>query len=47
LLSSEDLSDVPNFQQPKWIIGEVIHFKFPLLRKAFERFQSSSVPSGW
>jgi 4-alpha-glucanotransferase len=40
LLSSEDLSDVPNFPQAQVNYGEVIHFKFPLLRKAFARFQN-------
>ncbi|HET6962935.1 MAG TPA: 4-alpha-glucanotransferase, partial [Terriglobia bacterium] len=44
LLSSEDLSDVPNFPAAQVDYGEVIHFKLPLLRKAFERFQSGSVP---
>ena len=45
LLSSQDLSDIPNFPQAQVDYGEVIHFKFPLLRRAFERFQSGSVPS--
>ena len=44
LLSEEDLSDVPKFPAAHVDYGEVIHFKFPLLRKAFERFQGSSVP---
>ena len=44
LLSSEDLSEVPNFPQAQVDYGAVIHFKFPLLRRAFERFQSGGVP---
>ena len=45
LLSSQDVSDVPNFPQTQVDFGAVIHFKFPLLRRAFERFQSGSAPS--
>jgi 4-alpha-glucanotransferase len=39
LLSSQDWSNVPNFTEERVDYGAVIHFKFPLLRKAFERFQ--------
>jgi 4-alpha-glucanotransferase len=45
LLSSEDLSEVPNFPQEQVDYGAVIHFKFPLLRRAFERFQGGGAPS--
>jgi len=45
LLSSQDWSDVPNFPDAKVDYGAVIHFKFPLLRQAFERFQSNTDPS--
>jgi 4-alpha-glucanotransferase len=45
LLSSQDLSDVPNFPEGQVDYGAVIPFKFPLLRRAFERFQSGNAPS--
>ena len=35
----------PVFQQTQVDFGAVIHFKFPLLRKAFERFHGNSDPS--
>jgi 4-alpha-glucanotransferase len=42
LLSSQDWSDGPGFPEAQVDYGAVIHFKFPLLGKAFERFQSQS-----
>ena len=42
LLSSHDWSDGPNFPEAQVDYGAVIHFKFPLLRKAFEGFQAST-----
>jgi 4-alpha-glucanotransferase len=40
LLSSQDLSDSPSLSETKVDYGAVIQFKFPLLRKAFEQFQT-------
>ena len=45
LLSSQDWSDGPNFPEAQVDYGAVIHFKFPLLRKAFEGFQASTEQS--
>jgi 4-alpha-glucanotransferase len=45
LLSSQDLSTVPSFPEAQVDFGGVIQFKFPLLRKAFLRFQGSSEES--
>ena len=42
LLSSQDWSDVPDFPDAQVDYGAVIHFKFPLLRRAFERFQGNA-----
>ncbi|MFN3660726.1 MAG: 4-alpha-glucanotransferase, partial [Brevinematales bacterium] len=38
LLSKKDLEDAPVFPEDKVDYGAVIHFKFPLLRKAYENF---------
>jgi 4-alpha-glucanotransferase len=45
LLSSQEWSDAASFPEAQVDYGAVIHFKFPLLRKAFERFQGHSDPS--
>lgn len=42
LLSSQDWSDGPNFPEAQVDYGAVIHFKFPLLRTAFDRFQGNT-----
>jgi 4-alpha-glucanotransferase len=43
-LSADDWKDIPKFPATPIDYGAVIHFKFPLLRLAFERFQHQASP---
>ncbi|MCI0420210.1 MAG: 4-alpha-glucanotransferase [Acidobacteria bacterium] len=45
LLSSEDWSEGPTFPEAEVDYGAVIQFKFPVLRAAFERFQTKASPA--
>ncbi|HQU83213.1 MAG TPA: 4-alpha-glucanotransferase [Pyrinomonadaceae bacterium] len=42
LLDGDDLADVPKFPETKVDFGNVIEYKTPLLKKAFEKFRKTS-----
>jgi 4-alpha-glucanotransferase len=47
VLSTADLAEGPSFAESEVDYGSVIHFKLPLLRKAYENFRKRERTSDW